>query len=65
MNKRPDWFKGIFPALVTPSTKDEGVDESALRQVIRYVLPHVDGVVPVGTTGEFVLGFFCVCRRPP
>ncbi len=54
MNKRPDWFKGIFPALVTPSTKDEGVDESALRQVIRYVLPHVDGVVPVGTTGEFV-----------
>jgi 4-hydroxy-tetrahydrodipicolinate synthase len=54
MNKSPVWFKGIFPALVTPSTKDEGVDEAALRAVIRYVLPHVNGVVPVGTTGEFV-----------
>lgn len=52
MGYKTDWFKGIFPALVTPFTP-EGVDESAYREVIQFVLPHVDGVVPCGTTGEF------------
>ena len=46
MTKKPDWFKGIFPALVTPFTEDGEVDEGAYRALIRYVLPHVDGVVP-------------------
>ena len=54
MTKKPDWFKGIFPALVTPFTEDGQVNETAYRALIRYVLPHVDGVVPCGTTGEFV-----------
>jgi len=54
VSKKPDWFKGIFPALVTPFTKDDRVDEEAFRTLIRHLLPHVDGVVPVGTTGEFV-----------
>ena len=54
MSKKPDWFKGIFPALVTPFTEDDRVDEKAFRALIRHLLPHVDGVVPVGTTGEFV-----------
>jgi 4-hydroxy-tetrahydrodipicolinate synthase len=54
MSKKPDWFKGIFPALVTPFTKADEIDETAYRALIRYVLPHVNGVVPVGTTGEFV-----------
>ncbi|MDY7040625.1 MAG: 4-hydroxy-tetrahydrodipicolinate synthase [Chloroflexota bacterium] len=47
------WMKGIFPALVTPFDKEENVDEAAFRNLIRYVLPHVDGLVPCGTTGEF------------
>ena len=54
MNKKPKWFKGIFPALVTPFTRDGKVDEAAFRALIRRVLPHVNGVVPCGTTGEFV-----------
>jgi 4-hydroxy-tetrahydrodipicolinate synthase len=54
VSKKPDWFKGIFPALVTPFTEDDQVDEEAFRVLIRHVLPHVDGVVPAGTTGEFV-----------
>ncbi len=60
MSKKPDWFKGIFPALVTPFTRDDAggdlrhVDEEAYRALIRHLLPHVDGVVPAGTTGEFV-----------
>ncbi len=52
-SKKPDWFKGIFPALVTPFTPDDHVNEAAYRELIRFVLPHVDGVVPCGTTGEF------------
>jgi 4-hydroxy-tetrahydrodipicolinate synthase len=44
----------VFPALVTPFKKDESIDEDAFRSLIRRVLPHVNGVVPCGTTGEFV-----------
>nr|MBC7245500.1 4-hydroxy-tetrahydrodipicolinate synthase [Chloroflexota bacterium] len=46
--------RGVMPALVTPFTADEEVDEAGLRTLVRHVLPHVDGVVPCGTTGEFV-----------
>jgi len=51
--KKLDWFKGIYPALVTPFTTDDQVDEGTYRELIRFVLPHVNGVVPCGTTGEF------------
>jgi len=53
MSKKPQWFKGIFPALVTPFTQDDKLDETAYRELIRFVLPHVNGLVPSGTTGEF------------
>jgi 4-hydroxy-tetrahydrodipicolinate synthase len=45
---------GVNPALITPFTKDDTIDEEALRNLLRFVLPHIDGVVPCGTTGEFV-----------
>lgn len=53
MSVKVSWLKGIFPALVTPFSKDEEVDEEALRNLVRYVLNDVDGLVPCGTTGEF------------
>ena len=57
MGYKTEWFKGIFPALVTPFTADDNdaslIDEVGYRELIRFVLPHVDGVVPCGTTGEF------------
>ncbi len=53
MGYKTEWFRGIYPALVTPFTKDGAFDEAAYRALIRYVLPHVNGVVPCGTTGEF------------
>jgi len=46
--------QGVLPALVTPFNKEEEVDEAALRALVRHVLPHVDGLVPCGTTGEFI-----------
>ncbi|NLE77517.1 MAG: 4-hydroxy-tetrahydrodipicolinate synthase [Chloroflexi bacterium] len=54
MNKKPDWFRGIIPALVTPFNAHGDVDETAYRALIRRVLPHVNGVLAAGTTGEFV-----------
>ena len=53
MGYKTDWLKGIFPALVTPFTTDDKLDEAAYRELIRFVLPHVNGMVPCGTTGEF------------
>jgi len=53
MGYKTDWFKGIFPALVTPFDEHDQVDEAAYRELIRFLLPHVNGLVPCGTTGEF------------
>ena len=53
MGYKTNWFKGIFPALVTPFDTADQVDEVAYRELIQFVLPHVNGVVPCGTTGEF------------
>ena len=53
MGYKTEWFKGIFPALVTPFTDADEIDEEAFRALIQRVLPDVDGVVPCGTTGEF------------
>jgi len=53
MNQKPFRPGGVNPALVTPFARDQAVDEEAFRRLIRHVLPHVDGLVPCGTTGEF------------
>jgi 4-hydroxy-tetrahydrodipicolinate synthase len=52
-NKKPEWFQGIFTALVTPFAPDGSFDETAYRSLIGFVRPHIDGLVPAGTTGEF------------
>jgi 4-hydroxy-tetrahydrodipicolinate synthase len=48
--------EGIMPALVTPFTDDgKSIDEERLRVLVnRCVELGVHGVVPCGTTGEFV-----------
>jgi 4-hydroxy-tetrahydrodipicolinate synthase len=48
-----NWFSGIFPALVTPFYKNEEINDEAFRRLIYQVIPHVNGIVPCGTTGEF------------
>jgi 4-hydroxy-tetrahydrodipicolinate synthase len=48
------WLGGVFAALVTPFEKKSGaVDGASFRRLLRRVLPHLDGVVTSGTTGEF------------
>jgi len=48
--------EGILPALVTPFTDDgKTVDEERLRNLVNHCIElGVHGVVPCGTTGEFV-----------
>jgi 4-hydroxy-tetrahydrodipicolinate synthase len=48
--------EGILPALVTPFTDDgKTVDEERLRFLVNHCIEKgVHGVVPCGTTGEFV-----------
>ena len=44
---------GAFTALITPFTADGAVDEAAYRALAAWqVLAGIDGLVPVGTTGE-------------
>jgi 4-hydroxy-tetrahydrodipicolinate synthase len=45
-------FTGTYTALVTPFCKDQ-VDETSLRELVEWQVEQgVDGIVPVGTTGE-------------
>ena len=47
---------GVMPALVTPFNKgDESLNEENLRNLVNNLIEQgVTGLVPVGTTGEFV-----------
>ncbi len=52
-------FTGTYTAIVTPFKKNGEIDEPALEALVKaQVKGKVDGVVPVGTTGESpTLGF--------
>ena len=46
-------FAGTYTALVTPFNRDGGVDYGRLRALVEWqAAAGVDGLVPVGTTGE-------------
>ena len=46
-------FRGVYTALVTPFASDGAVDEPRLRDLVdAQIAGGVDGLVPVGTTGE-------------
>lgn len=46
-------FEGVFTALITPFIRDGKLDEQALRKLVDFQIDRgIDGLVPVGTTGE-------------
>ena len=48
-------FKGIIPALITPMTSSEAVDEDGLRALIeRLIEAGVHALFVLGTNGEFI-----------
>lgn len=47
-------LSGLWPALLTPLRDDGSVDHHALAALVEDLVPRgVDGVVPLGSTGEF------------
>ena len=49
-------FRGAWPALITPASADGGVNLTALRELIDYMLAKkVDGLYLLGGTGEGLL----------
>ncbi len=46
-------FKGAYTAIITPFRRDGAVDYDRLRQLVEFqIAGGIDGLVPVGTTGE-------------
>ena len=46
-------FRGAFTALVTPMTESGEVDYEGFRRLIQFQITEgIDGIVPLGTTGE-------------
>jgi 4-hydroxy-tetrahydrodipicolinate synthase len=53
LGKEEIMFEGVFTALVTPFTQEGKLDEQALRRLVDFQIAEgIDGLVPVGTTGE-------------
>jgi 4-hydroxy-tetrahydrodipicolinate synthase len=51
--QRTPSLRGAFTALVTPFTGDGLLDEAAYRRLVAWqLMAGIDGLVPVGTTGE-------------
>ena len=47
-------LRGVLPAIPTPVTPDDTINADAARALMRYLLKQgVDGVVPLGGTGEY------------
>lgn len=45
-------IRGVFPALITPFTTDGEVDESKLRDFLKFLIPQVHGLYPCGSYGS-------------
>ena len=57
-------LKGVYPALITPFTKNGEIDEAGFRRNIDYVIAGgVDGIIPCGCTGEAATLTFDEQRR--
>jgi len=51
---KTDFIRGIIPALITPMTPTEELDEAGLRRLVDALIGRgVDGIFTLGTAGEF------------
>lgn len=47
-------LRGVLPAIPTPVNSDDTINVNAARTLMRYILKQgIDGVVPLGGTGEY------------
>jgi 4-hydroxy-tetrahydrodipicolinate synthase len=51
-----DFIKGIIPPVITPITRDEKLDEGALRDQIDFMIAGgISGILAFGSNGEFYM----------
>ncbi len=48
---KPGDFRGIIPPMMTAFTKDGEVYEKGTREIVDFIVPHVQGLYPVGSYG--------------
>ena len=47
-------LKGVFPAMATPLTPEEKIDQASLKKLVHYLIGGgIHGIVALGSTGEF------------
>jgi dihydrodipicolinate synthase/N-acetylneuraminate lyase len=44
-------YIGVIPPMLSSFTKEGEIYEKGLREIVRYLLPHVQGLYPLGTYG--------------
>jgi dihydrodipicolinate synthase/N-acetylneuraminate lyase len=49
---KPKDFKGIIPPIMTAFTKDGQIYEKGTREIVDFIVPHVQGLYPCGTYGS-------------
>ncbi|HWI61178.1 MAG TPA: 4-hydroxy-tetrahydrodipicolinate synthase [Symbiobacteriaceae bacterium] len=48
-------LRGAFPVMITPMNQDQSIDYGGLRNNVQFYLSQgVKGLIPLGSTGEFV-----------
>ncbi len=49
---KPKDFKGIYPPMMTAFTEDGEIYEKGIRNIVDFIVPHVQGLYPCGTYGS-------------
>jgi dihydrodipicolinate synthase/N-acetylneuraminate lyase len=49
---KPKDFKGIYPPMMTAFTEDGEIYEKGTREIVDFIVPHVQGLYPCGTYGS-------------
>jgi len=49
---KPADFRGIIPPMMTAFTEDGEIYEKGVREIVDFIIPHVQGLFPCGTYGS-------------
>ena len=49
---KPKDFKGIIPPIMTAFTREGQIYEKGTREIVDFIVPHVQGLFPCGTYGS-------------
>ncbi len=49
---KPSEFRGVIPPMMTAFKKDGEIYEKGTREIVDFIVPHVQGLYPVGSYGS-------------